>query len=177
MTTPTLSCRSACIADLDAIVNVFLDCWRVSYRGVLPARTIAAMTSDRASTLWSTILEAAEPGRVIVAIGTGPGSNAVVGASRWALDAVSPDTRPGTIESLYVSPGAQRRGVGGELLAEAEHRLRSAGATAGRLWVFAPNAVAIDFYERHGWHGGGAQRTEDDFEVLEIGLAKDFTDA
>jgi GNAT superfamily N-acetyltransferase len=50
------------------------------------------------------------------------------------------------LDQLYVAPGHQGRGVGSALLAEA-WRLRPGGFS---LWVFARNARARSFYERHG---------------------------
>jgi ribosomal protein S18 acetylase RimI-like enzyme len=50
------------------------------------------------------------------------------------------------IEHLYVAPGAQRRGVGRQLLAVA-----LGGAHTVHLWVFQRNASARAFYERHGF--------------------------
>jgi ribosomal protein S18 acetylase RimI-like enzyme len=51
------------------------------------------------------------------------------------------------LDSLYVAPDAQGQGIGTRLLELAEQR-RPAGL---RLWVFASNAPARAFYERHGF--------------------------
>ena len=50
------------------------------------------------------------------------------------------------LEWMYVHPGAQGRGAGAALLAQAKLR-RPAGF---RLWTFQRNAGARRFYERHG---------------------------
>jgi ribosomal protein S18 acetylase RimI-like enzyme len=47
---------------------------------------------------------------------------------------------------LYVHPAAQRRGVGGALLAKAKER-RPDGFT---FWVFQQNEQGRRFYEQHG---------------------------
>ncbi|MFJ6463400.1 GNAT family N-acetyltransferase [Streptomyces sp. NPDC091387] len=51
------------------------------------------------------------------------------------------------LEQLYLSPGAQRRGIGTLLLAKA--REHSPGGLA--LYAFQRNAGARAFYERHGF--------------------------
>jgi putative acetyltransferase len=57
-----------------------------------------------------------------------------------------------TIESLYVSSAAARRGVGSSLLAHAERELRDAGASSAYLDA-SPNAEA--FYVRRGYRRVG----------------------
>jgi GNAT superfamily N-acetyltransferase len=57
------------------------------------------------------------------------------------------------MEAMWVAPGVRRRGVG-EVLASA---LESAAAALGvrrlRLWVFADNGLARDFYLQLGYAG------------------------
>ena len=57
-----------------------------------------------------------------------------------------------TIESLYVSSAAARRGVGSSLLAHAERQIRDAGASSAYLDA-SPNAEA--FYARRGYRRVG----------------------
>ena len=57
-----------------------------------------------------------------------------------------------TIESLYVSSAAARRGVGSSLFAHAERQLRDAGASSAHLDA-SPNAEA--FYARRGYRRVG----------------------
>ena len=62
-----------------------------------------------------------------------------------------------TIESLYVSFAAARRGVGSSLLAHAERQIRDAGASVAYLDA-SPNAEA--FYARRGYRRVGAGQGE-----------------
>ena len=57
-----------------------------------------------------------------------------------------------TIESLYVSSAAARRGVGSSLLAHAEGQIRDAGASSAYLDA-SPNAEG--FYARRGYRRVG----------------------
>ena len=63
-----------------------------------------------------------------------------------------------TIESLYVSPAAARRGVGSSLLAHAEGQIREAGASSAYLDA-SPNAEA--FYARRGYRRAGEVKAND----------------
>lgn len=58
-----------------------------------------------------------------------------------------------TIESLYVSSAAARRGVGSSLLAHAERQIRATGAPVAYLDA-SPNAAP--FYARRGYEWVGA---------------------
>ena len=57
------------------------------------------------------------------------------------------------VEHLYVAPGAQGRGLGSALLAQAQGRRERL-----QLWVFQRNTRAIAFYEHHGF--AVAERTD-----------------
>lgn len=61
------------------------------------------------------------------------------------------DVVRGVVEAIYVVPGHRGRGVGGELLAEAERRLRRRGADVVTLEALADNEAARRFYRRHGY--------------------------
>lgn len=177
MTAPTLTLRSATAADLAPIVSVFLDCWRTSYRGVLPDDTVTAMTSARAASLWSTALADGPAGQVIVATTGRHPPNDVIGVGRWQPGHVGPSSRAGVVRSLYVSPTAQRGGVGSTLLADLECRMRAAGATTAHLWVFVANTRGVDFYRQHGWRPDGVTQTQVEFGQPEIRLRKVLADA
>ena len=154
--------REAGPDDLAGIVSVFLDCWRQSYRGVLPDRLVDQMTDDAAYDLWRRGLSA--PGAtVVVAVRDA----VVLGVTRYALDGST-----GFVHSLYVSPDARGLGLGRRLLDRAAADLAAAQATSASLWVFADNAPSIGFYGAGGWLPDGATRVQDEFGEPEIQLWK-----
>jgi ribosomal-protein-alanine N-acetyltransferase len=57
----------------------------------------------------------------------------------------------GHIISIDVLPDARRRGLGSQLLVQAEHRLHTAGCHGVILETAVDNAAAIAFYQRHGY--------------------------
>lgn len=154
--------RPATLDDRDAIVEVFLACWRLSYRGVLPQTAIDEMTDERAGALWTRVL-ASPTGTVLVA----ERDRTVLGITRFET---AGDT--GAVHSLYVSPDARGLGLGSLLLTTADERLRDAGAQATTLWVFAANAPSIAFYGARGWSADGQTRTQDEFGVPELRLRR-----
>lgn len=166
----TLQVRPATPDDVSGVLEVFLACWRESYRGVLPDAAIDAMTDARAEALWRRVLS--DPvGIVLVAERDG----GIVGITRYAATSNSDGPVDGAVHSLYVSPRAHGGGIGGALLTRATAELRQAGAEAATLWVFAANAPSIGFYEAKGWHPDGATRTQPEFGEPEQRMRKEWT--
>ncbi len=157
----TVHLRRATTDDCDAIVDVFLGCWRRSYADVLPPAAIDAMTDERAAALWARLLTEAV-GTTLVAE-DGPH---VMGVTRFETHGST-----GIVQSLYVAPHAQGRGVGALLLGRATEAMTKDVPRSLVLWVFADNAASIGFYRRLGWLPDDGSRTQDEFGVLEVRLA------
>ncbi len=158
----SLDLRPATPADVDAVVSVFLACWRESYRGVLPDSTIDAMSDEKAKQLWDRALNSGD-GEVLVA----ESAATVVGVTRLAVNGTE-----GVVHSLYVSPRSQGSGLGSQLLSAASTRLAALGVHDASLWVFAANAPSLAFYRRHGWMPDGGQRTQEEFGEAELRLVR-----
>lgn len=155
----TVVVRAATGEDRDAVVAVFLACWRESYSGILPEPVVAAMTDERATTLWTRVLAAT--GRVLVAERDGT----VLGVTRF-------DSEEGVVHSLYVAPAEQGLGVGTRLLDTAFETMRSHGAASASLWVFAANGPSLAFYRSRGWLPDGRTRTQEEFGQPELRLSR-----
>lgn len=166
----SLQVRPATPDDLSGVLEVFLACWRESYRGVLPDEAIHAMTDERAEALWRRVL-ADLLGIVLVAERDGE----IVGITRYAATPGDDGRIDGAVHSLYVSPRAHGGGIGGALLAQATAELRDAGAEAATVWVFAANAPSIGFYEAKGWHPDGATRTQPEFGESEQRMRREWS--
>lgn len=165
-----LEVRRATPDDLSGVLEVFLGCWRESYRGILPEEAIDAMTDERAEALWQRVLT--DPvGEVLVA----ERESELVGITRFAVSAHEDGRIDGAVHSLYVSPRAHGGGVGSALLSAATAALRDAGAEAATLWVFAANAPSIAFYRARGWQPDGATRTQPEFGEPEQRMRREWT--
>ncbi|RNE64127.1 GNAT family N-acetyltransferase [Cryobacterium tepidiphilum] len=171
----SVAIRPATDSDRDAIVRVFLACWRESYAAVLPAPLVDGMDEHRATTLWDRVLSESQPGEVLVAedgaAATGPAAaGELLGVTRFA----APADGEGIVHSLYVAPAAQGRGVGSRLLGAAARALADAGCTRATLWVFRANEPSIGFYRRQGWLPDGRERVQPEFGEPELRLARDL---
>lgn len=80
--THTMRCATA--KDIEAIVGVFLACWRGPYAHVLPASAVQQMTDERALRLWSeAFADRVEPDEIMVA--SGGEESAACGVVRYGL--------------------------------------------------------------------------------------------
>jgi ribosomal protein S18 acetylase RimI-like enzyme len=178
--------RDARPADLDAVVAVFLRCFRETYAMRLPARVTEAFDDGRARSLWAQAMS--RPDRHVV-VALAPGSYPPRGQlwsfsnddndQSWPLGGTvcgvvgfAADGEKGWVHSLYVDPEAQGHGVGSMLLRYAADRLLEAGCHRGYLWVFAENEPSVRFYKRHGWTPDGATRVEEPFGENEVRLSR-----
>jgi len=165
--------RTADAADVEAIVVLFLACWRTSYRDILPADLIAMYGPTSARDLWQRSF-AEGPGDREVVVAERP-DQSMVGVVALGRD---PD-RAGTghIFSLYVHPDAQGLGVGARLVSAAVERFRADDVPQASLWVFEANAGARAFYGRLGWLPDGTIRVEREYGEPEIRLTRSMRDA
>jgi ribosomal protein S18 acetylase RimI-like enzyme len=173
---PTL--RRASDRELDGIVSVFLDCWRVSYSQVMPAALVDGMTPERAMTIWRNALQNPD-NTIVVAIADEP-AGAVLGLVGYSMlgSEVGQSgvgySGVGYVGSLYVSPFAQGSGTGRLLLSAATDDLKNLGAQHARLWVFEQNAPSRAFYERQGWTADGRREVLAEWGEPQIGMTKDL---
>jgi ribosomal protein S18 acetylase RimI-like enzyme len=64
------------------------------------------------------------------------------------------------IYAIYVLPEFWNQGIGGELLDEAERRIKDNHFIALTLWVLEKNALARRFYEARGFRLDGSRKEE-----------------
>jgi GNAT superfamily N-acetyltransferase len=150
-------------ADAEAVARVHVRAWQVAYAHVLPAERLAELSIERRADQWREW-----PPLVAVANGDVVGFVSI-GTSR-------DDHAAGELFAIYVDPERWSTGVGRELIAAGEERLRELGHANAILWVLEDNPRARRFYERAGWHHDGASRSIEIFEleVLEVRYRKEL---
>jgi ribosomal protein S18 acetylase RimI-like enzyme len=151
--------RQAVLDDADVIGSIWLEAFRVGYRGILPDEAIARRTDEAAETYWRTVL--ADPERAsFVVVAEAPG-DAVVG---FAQAGPCEPEEPGydqELWKLYIRETHHRRGIGRMLMSAMAQRLAARGMASMMLRAFVGNQ-ARGFYERMG---GQFLRTEP-YEIL-----------
>jgi GNAT superfamily N-acetyltransferase len=150
-------------ADAEAVARVHVRTWQAAYAHVFPGERLAELSVERRADQWREW-----PPLVAVADGVIVGFVSV-GASR-------DDDAAGELFAIYVAPGHWGTGIGRELIAAGEERLRQFGHTNAILWVLDDNPRARRFYERAGWHHDGTARPIEilGLNVLEVRYRKDL---
>ncbi len=135
--------RSAIAADAEAIAHVHVESWRSTYAGILPADFLAELSEADRAAQWRAwlgqdvvVLVAELDGRVAGFISGGPARDGVRGCDA-------------ELYAVYLLEGAQRAGMGTELLRVLAGRLVERGLKSMVVWVLEVNP-AREFYMKRG---------------------------
>ena len=158
--------RTAGVHDVDTISDLFLACWRTSYRDVLPPHLIEMYGPASARDLWRYSFADGPASRDVIVAETP--DHSLTGVVSMGRDPDLPSS--GHVFSLYVHPEAKGLGVGARLMSAAVERLRADGLSQATLWVFRANAGGIAFYQHLGWFPDGGTRVEPEYGETEIRL-------
>ena len=156
--------RPATDDDIQAIAEISVRSWRVTYAGLIPQTVLDSLSVERRADGWRRALTTAtdlhvvdHDGRVAGFVASGsvrPGGTAE-GPS--IIDEPSPISGDaGELYAIYVDPEHVRRGIGTQLIQHAERDLAAQGRAEAVLWVLEANEPARRFYEKAGWHHDGA---------------------
>ena len=139
--------RRAKPQDAPAIAQVRIDCWRLAYRGLIPAAYLDGMQREQSIALWDRVLTAdendtsvfvAEHGGEVVGFAAGN----MLQEPRFDLNA--------ELSAVYLRREFQRAGIGRRLVSAVAAAQRKHGATGLIVWVIAGNKAARAFYEELG---------------------------
>ncbi|MCC7040703.1 MAG: GNAT family N-acetyltransferase [Burkholderiales bacterium] len=139
--------RLATPHDAAAIAQVRVMAWRTTYRGMMPAAYLDAMSVEASATQWERILGASPNTSTtfvaeVAGLVVGFASGLMLDAPKLGFDA--------ELSAVYLDREHQRHGVGRRLVARVAAAQRAHGATGLLVWVIAGNKPARAFYERLG---------------------------
>ena len=147
------SIRHATARDASAIAEVHVASWRWAYRDVVPEAALDELDVHERERMWSGWLDEETAGaEALVA----EDRDEVVGFCSYGPSrdhGVTPAT--GEVYTLYLREEMAGHGVGRELFAQANERLRALGYERATLWVLASNARTRKFYEAARWSADG----------------------
>lgn len=157
MTTETLLIRTASVADAPVLAWFGATTFMATYAGSVPDDALSGYVRD-AFTSKRMAAEITDDSKRVFIAETG---RAVVGSS-VLRSSVAPGFVPGEdpieLGRIYVSPTAQRRGVGSRLLGSSLAHAEANGHDWIWLTVWEHNPNAIAAYERWGFSEVGAVR-------------------
>lgn len=139
--------RSALRDNAADIARIFVDSWRDSYAGLLPATYLVRLSERRQTLLWQH--EIAHPGPhggVVVAEHDDYG---VIGFASFGPARDRAIGYDGEVYTLYVDPNHVGRGAGQALMNAAFARLFAEGFRSGVVWALKGNPARY-FYESRG---------------------------
>jgi GNAT superfamily N-acetyltransferase len=142
----TVTIRPASVDDAQPIARVRIDCWRSTYRGLIPDAYLDAMDIDASAALWTRVLSTATDRASVFVADDGD----IVG---FAAGNMLEEPRHGLnaeLSAAYVRRDHQRAGIGRRLVDAVARAQRTQGARGLIVWVIAGNKGARAFYERLG---------------------------
>lgn len=156
--------REATIDDVEAIVDLFLRCWKESYSEILPAEVRDSMNVEKARDLWSKSFSDNSLKTFLVLSGS-----EVSAVFRYGLARDLPDS--GHLFSLYVDPSFAGQGLGRSIMENVMSMAKSDSYQRVTLWVFEKNRPARSLYEKFGFTPTGNTRITPSWGEVEIELS------
>lgn len=156
MTQTTVTIRDATVADAPGIARVWMQSWRSTYPGLIPASVLVNLSEAATVRRWRAVIETQGPGiGTIVAVDRSgrlspdrqPGG--IVGVASFGAHRTAMDRYAGEIHTLYLLDDAKGLGIGRRMMASIADRLLADAVQSAALWCLADNP-ACWFYERMG---------------------------
>jgi len=142
----SLTIRKARPIDAEAVARIYVESWRDTYPGILPARLLLSMTVEGQAARWRNAIAIAARETVFVAE---DGRKNVIGMASMGRARDSDLGYDSEIYTLYVHPLVTGRGVGRALLTGAFSALAHTGHASCMIWAHAKNPARF-FYEAMG---------------------------
>ncbi len=163
--------RRAAGTDAVSIAEVHIAAWRWAYRDDLPAAFLEGLTVEDRASEWSGWLEAPDEETWVA-----EGPHGIVGFCGFGPSR-DDDAHEGTAEvrTIYLLRHAVGTGIGRELFARANDRLRDLRYARATLWVLASNERSRRFYERASWAWDGTT-SEHRFDCANLPIVRYMTD-
>jgi ribosomal protein S18 acetylase RimI-like enzyme len=140
---PLIKIRSPVPEDIAALADVYRDCWRYTYTGIIPALHLDHMIRTRNAAWWRNAIARDRDLLVLDAAGVVAGY-ATFGRSRGSR------TYQGEIFELYLAPVYQGIGFGEHMFEACRNQLDDRSLNGLIVWALADNELAINFYWRRG---------------------------
>jgi ribosomal protein S18 acetylase RimI-like enzyme len=132
------------LTDLPTIRDIAWRTWLATYSSFIPDADLRWFLDEYYSDAALTKLFRDETARTFIA----EGNAAAAGFSKTYLNK---DDRKFYVASLYVLPGFQGKGIGGELMRASEEHARTFGVNEVWLGVMEQNVAALEWYKKLGF--------------------------
>lgn len=141
------------------IAHIITDCWKTSYKGILPADFLNNLSyEERENKIRTSILGTNEKFTSNIIIYS---DETVKGVAFYGKNICDFPENFGEIIVLYVDINEQRKGIGQKLISWVKNELKNEGFTDMIIWCLKDNTPAVEFYKAMG----GIVMDERDFEI------------
>ncbi len=142
-----MTIREATISDAEDIAKVHVDCWRTTYKDIMPDEVLERLSYEQRTELWNANLST-EDGHLVYVAENEEGE--IIGFVSGGPEK-SGEYPPygGEITALYVSSEYHSLGLGKRLFLRLLQYFNSMDIHSVMVWVLADNP-ACTFYERLG---------------------------
>ena len=147
--------RPALAGDARAIAEVHVSSWQSTYRDVIPQPYLDALQVEEFADRWQPRLQ----GESDMCIRVAEREGQVCGFAAGGPARPGPAGFAGELYAIYLQAGAQRRGLGAQLLRSVAQELATTGLGGMFVWVLEENA-SRRFYERMGGTPAGQESVE-----------------
>jgi len=138
--------RLATVEDAETIATIHVRTWQTVYEGIVPAQYLASLSIQERTNLWRRVVSE-QRGTVFLAVAP----HGEVGFISFGPSRDKDGKKKAEIYAIYVLPEFWHRGIGRELLDEAERSIKDNHFIALTLWVLEKNTLARRFYHARGF--------------------------
>ncbi len=132
--------------EAEVFAALHVQCWKESYRGIVPDSLLDAAKPEDRFEMWRNIV--VNPRRIVIGawVEGEPVGFAVAGEPHERIL----ENEDGQLAALYILQRFHRRGIGRELVRQAAEQWQAMGGTSMTIGVLAANTRARAFYESLG---------------------------
>jgi ribosomal protein S18 acetylase RimI-like enzyme len=126
---------------IPSIARLYVDSWRITYEGLVPAAYLKNLSYEQSTEKWSLFLS--EPSHFILLAIDERGEIAGFSAGKPYLSSAE-------IYALYVGKKAQNQGIGHLLFSHSVKEFADQQYTSMIIWAMKKNERAVQFYKKLG---------------------------
>lgn len=137
--------RQAVKEDMKDVARVYIDSWRTTYNGLVPAEYLQSLSYIEAEQKWNGFLAHDNDAFIYAAVDH---LDQVIGFA--AGRRINDSDFDGELYALYLLDSCRGQGAGRKLIRAAAQQFRERSINSMLVWVMKQNTTAVRFYERLG---------------------------
>lgn len=140
--------RKAVFSDIEQIANIHIECWRTTYKGIVPDDFLANLSVEKSKKNWSNSLKNFPDNIFLVAESE---SNVIIGFCSGGLnrDKEKCPQFEGELMAIYILQEFQKKGIGTDLVKEFVKELIKKNIKNMVIWILKENGSRF-FYQKLG---------------------------